>query len=73
MSQAQIRERKKHQAAVEADIKLKFLEQVIQQIDKRIENCNFQTNILRKKKKLFNIYGGKQVQNASLNLDYGSD
>lgn len=34
------------------------MEDLLQQIDRRIEHCKFQTNILSKQKKLFSIYGG---------------
>ena len=57
---------------MEADVKLRFLEKLMQQIDKRIETCNFQTNILRKKKKLFSIYGGKK-QHVSGEVHFNTD
>lgn len=40
-STAQLRQIKHRRAAVEADIKAKFVENLIAQIDKRIEQCNF--------------------------------
>lgn len=64
-STAQLRQIKHKRAAVEAEIKTKFVENLIAQIDKRIEQCNFQSNLLKKQTKLYNIYGGAK-KSASL-------
>jgi hypothetical protein len=66
LSTAQLRQIKHKRAAVEADIKTKFVGSLMAQIEKRIDQCNFQSNLLKKQTKLYSIYGG-QPKAAGLN------
>lgn len=68
MSSSKIRAKKQQREAIEKDIKMNFLEKLFGMMERRMDHFAFQTNILRKKKKLYNIYGGK---NASMEMDYG--
>lgn len=47
-----------------------FMQNLVSQIDKRIAQCKLQTNIIRKQKKLLNIYGTHVRRNEPSADDY---
>jgi hypothetical protein len=56
----------------EHEYKQRFYENLKDQMEKRINQINFQTNIYKKQKKLYSIYGGA-VLNTSLNKEFSRE
>jgi len=65
LTSSQIKSLKQQKRLIEGNFKRRFYIQLQSQLDKRIENVNQQTDILKKQKNLYSIYGAGMMSSQT--------